>query len=56
MLLYKSVKQRFSPDAEIIGLMKTFQLMVNDCIRLGFAFSAKFYGLRSQKFREVTGW
>jgi IS605 OrfB family transposase len=37
MLIYRSVKQRFEPDARTRELMKTFTLMVDDCIRLGFA-------------------
>jgi putative transposase len=35
LLLYKSVKQKFSPDAKTLALMETFRLMVNDCLRLG---------------------
>jgi putative transposase len=31
----KSIKQHFEPTPELLQMMKTFRIMVNDCIRIG---------------------
>ncbi len=33
----KSVKQKYSPAQEILGLLEDFRLIINDCIRIGLA-------------------
>ncbi|MDE1872011.1 MAG: transposase [Thaumarchaeota archaeon] len=35
MLVYKVLKQRFTPTQELCSMMETFRQMVNECIRIG---------------------
>jgi len=35
LLVYKTIRQRFTPTQELCNIMETFRQMVNECIRLG---------------------
>jgi hypothetical protein len=40
LLARKAVKQSYSPSAEVLGLMRSFRTMTNECIRIGLASDA----------------
>jgi putative transposase len=49
-----SPKQEFSPTSELVSLMETFRMMMNDCIRIGLAQNkTSFMSLRYACYPEL---